>query len=197
VAAVAELESLGLITMRKFAVALLLFVVPVALHAADEPKYPPTVRDFDSLKFKRVAQKDLPQGIYFLISQCAESNDDPDFEGKVAYVDLSSDGTDEIIVESQCKHDYQYEFWQRRKGRWISLLTVWGTPSLLRKQNDYYQIAVSRSYRDDETHELYTFQGERYHASRIDEYKEGVYVGSISTHDREEGLEREFKEQFK
>jgi hypothetical protein len=190
-------DALGVIAMRKLAVAFLFLLLPVASRATDEPKYPPTVRDFDSLKFKRVAQRDLPQGVYFWTSQCAESNDDPAFEGDVAYIDLNGDGTDEIIVESECKHKNQYEFWQKRKGRWISLLTVWGRPELLRKKNGYYQIAVSWSYRDEDTSELYTFRGERYHATRIDKYKKGIYVGAQSTRDREQVLEGNFKGQFK
>ena len=128
--------------MRNIAIAFLLFVLAVVGRAADEPQYPPSARDFDTFKFKRVAQRDLPKGVYFWTSQCAESNGDPNFEGNVAYIDLNGDGTDELIVESECKHENQYEFWQKRKERWVSLLTVRGSPNLLRKRNDYYQISV-------------------------------------------------------
>ena len=190
-------STLGFTTMRTLVISLILFLLPVALRAADEPKYPLVARHFDSLKFKRVAQRDLPGRVFFWTSQGAESNEDPAFEGNVAYVDLNGDGTDEIIVESECKHENQYEFWQKSKGRWVSLLTVWGRPDLLRKSNGYYQIMVSCEYRDTVSLELYTFQGLRYHATRIDKYKEGVYVGPSSTREREKVLESNFNVQFK
>jgi hypothetical protein len=183
--------------MLKSVIASLLFVLPIPLCAGGEPKYPPTARDFESLMFKRIAQKELPKGVCFWTSQGAESNDDPAFEGNVAYIDLNGDGTDEIIVESECKRGGQYEFWEKRKERWISLLTVWGMPDLLHKRNDYYQIAVSWAYRDESTRELYTFAGERYHATRIDKYKDDVHVGAASTREREEVLEGSYIEQFK
>jgi hypothetical protein len=111
---------------------------------------------------------------------------------------LNGDGTDELIVESECKHENQYEFWQKRKGRWISLLTVWARPDLLRKRNRYYQIAVSWDARDGgRTRELYTFEGERYHAIRLDKYQGEVYLGPTNTRERETVLEHNFKEQFK
>ncbi len=121
---------------------LLLLSVAESYAATPEPTYPATARAFDKLTFKRVPQKELPNGVYFWTSQGAESNEDPNFEGNICYLDINGDGANEVVVESPCKHTDQYEMWQKRKGRWISLLTVWGRPDFLRKRNGYYQVTV-------------------------------------------------------
>jgi probable HAF family extracellular repeat protein len=171
-------------------------LVTILYAAPSEPVYPPTERAFHELTFKRLAQSELPHGVFFWISNGAEENQDPKFEGNVCFIDINGDGTKEIIVESLCKHENQYEIWQKRKGRWISLLSVGGGPDFLRKRNGYYQVTVWRENRNTSTRELYAFEGERYHAIRIDEYENDLFVRSRDTHDREEVLENNFKVQF-
>ena len=183
--------------MRILKLYLLLSVATLSAAPLD-PTYPTTVRAFDKLSFKRIPQKELPNGVYFWTSQGAESNEDPNLEGNVSYLDINGDGANEIIVESPCKHADQYEIWQNRKGRWISLLTVWGRPDFLHKRNGYYQVTVWNQGRNGEgTRELYTFEGARYHATRIDHYQDDVFVRTLDAHDRENVLEHNFKEQFR
>ncbi|MHA3774594.1 hypothetical protein ACXR0O_23975 [Verrucomicrobiota bacterium sgz303538] len=172
--------------------------IALSHSAPPEPAYPPTELAFDKLSFKRVTQKDLPTGVNFYISQGAESNEDPDYAGKVCYLDLNNDGTKEIIVESPTKHTDQYEIWQKRKGRWVSLLTVWGRPDFLRRRNGYYQITVWNEDRQgDGTCELYAFEGERFHLIRLDRYRGDTFLGAGDVQEREQVLEHNFKEQFR
>lgn len=187
--------SLGLAKAGFFA--LLLCSSLAALTAAPrEPRYPATARAFEKLVFQRVAQKKLPKGVYFWTSQGAESNDDPDFEGRVCYLDLNGDGVDEILVESGGKRHDHYELWQKRKGHWVSLLTLWGRPDFLAKRNGYYQVTAWWEYRDEGTRELYSYKGARYHVRRLDRYQGTVFVRALDPREREAVLESSFKAQF-
>ena len=179
---------------------LLLSCFPLASFGGPKkPVDPPTELAFDKLVFKRVAQKSLPDGVFFMTSQGTESNEDPEFIGKVCHLDLNNDGTDEMIVESASFPAKQYEILQKRKGRWISLLTVYGRPDFLRRRNGYYQITTSNEDRHgDGRKELYAFEGERYHLIRLDRYHEETYLGpDDDIREREQRLERNFKEQFR
>lgn len=194
-ACLAELPALNVKTKSLTTLCLLLVTI---LHAApSEPVYPPTELTFDKLTFKRLPQSKLPHGVFFWISNGGEENKDPDFEGNVCFIDINGDGTKEIIVESLVKQRNDYEIWQKRGGRWISLLGVNGAPSFLRKRNRYYQVEVEWEGRHGEgTRELYAYIGGRYHIIRIDEYQDRVFVGSRDTRDREWVLENDFRVQF-
>lgn len=176
---------------------LLVLLITVLNAAPSEPIYPPVKRAFEQLTFKRVPQSQLPRGAFFRINNGVEQNEDPNFEGNICFVDIDGDATNEVIVESLCKGGNMYEIWQKRKGRWIWLLEVDGPFQFLGKRNGYYQVAIQREdHYGGSTRELYAFEGVRYHVIRIDEYKDGVFVGSRDRHEREWVLENNFKVQF-
>jgi hypothetical protein len=175
---------------------MLVLVLPA--FAADPPKYPKKVSDFDALPFEPVAQKQLPPEASFTVSQGAESNEDPDYTGPACYIDLNGDGMKELIVQSQSKTSDILGVFQKQKDRWISILQVWGRASLLAKRNGYYQIELWNTDRHGEgTRALYIFSGRRYHITRIDKYKDETYIGTGDIRESEEVLERNFNEQFK
>ncbi len=168
------------------------------MSPAGEPIYPKRIRSFSDLPFKTVAQRDLPSNVPFLVSQGAESNEDPDYHGRVCYTDLNEDGVKELIVQSESKTARIYDIWQKRKGSWVNILQISGLAYLVAKQNSFYQIETQEGDRQgNEVRELYRFSEQRYHLIRADDYKDEAYVGTRDVREREEALERNYREQFK